>query len=190
MSDSESKESSKKRKKSEDKEEKASEAAKKSKEDADNKKEESEEEEEWIGPLPSEAAPAKREKVLEFESLYLKNLPDANGYERSYMHRDVVIFSAVAATDFLVTASVDGHVKFWKKHPVGIEFVKHFRAHLGNIQDVSLNHNGTLLCTVSNDKNAKVFDVANFDMINILKLGKYAIRREKHDIFFLFCFRS
>ena len=33
---------------------------------------------------------------------------------------------------FLVTASCDGHVKFWKKsNEKGIEFVKHFRSHLG-----------------------------------------------------------
>ena len=50
--------------------------------------------------------------------------------------------------------------------------MKHFRAHLGNIQDVSINSTGTLYCTVSNDKNAKVFDVVNFDMINMFKLGK------------------
>ena len=50
--------------------------------------------------------------------------------------------------------------------------MKHFRAHLGNVQDVALNHNGTLLATVSNDKMAKIFDVVNFDMINIIKLGE------------------
>lgn len=33
-------------------------------------------------------------------------------------------------TDFVVTASRDGHVKFWKKKEEEIEFVKHFRAHL------------------------------------------------------------
>ena len=33
------------------------------------------------------------------------------------------------ATDFLITGSVDGHLKFWKKKPEGVEFVKHFRAH-------------------------------------------------------------
>lgn len=37
----------------------------------------------------------------------------------------------VVRTDFLVTASADGHVKFWKKKEQGVEFVKHFRAHLG-----------------------------------------------------------
>lgn len=37
-------------------------------------------------------------------------------------------------TDFIITASQDGHVKFWKKkEDEGIEFVKHFRSHLGNI---------------------------------------------------------
>ena len=33
---------------------------------------------------------------------------------------------------FIVTASLDGHVKFWKKcEDEGIEFVKHYRSHLG-----------------------------------------------------------
>lgn len=35
-------------------------------------------------------------------------------------------------TGFIITASCDGHVKFWKKcEEAGIEFVKHFRSHLG-----------------------------------------------------------
>jgi len=37
----------------------------------------------------------------------------------------------VFKTDFIVTASQDGHVKFWKKLENDVEFVKHFRAHLG-----------------------------------------------------------
>ena len=59
-------------------------------------------------------------------------------------------------TDFIITGSVDGHIKFWKKTPGGIEFVKHFRVHLGNIQGIACNSNGTLLCTISNDKSLKV----------------------------------
>jgi hypothetical protein len=31
----------------------------------------------------------------------------------------------------MITTSVDGHLKFWKKNDKGIEFVKHFRAHIG-----------------------------------------------------------
>jgi peptidylprolyl isomerase domain and WD repeat-containing protein 1 len=48
-------------------------------------------------------------------------------------------------TGFIVTASCDGHLKFWKKQEGGIEFVKHFRAHLGNIQGLAANVSGTLL---------------------------------------------
>lgn len=56
-------------------------------------------------------------------------------YERSYMHRDVVTHAVVAAdVDFLITGSADGHIKFWKKRATGIEFAKHFRAHMGPVK--------------------------------------------------------
>ncbi|XP_064604949.1 peptidylprolyl isomerase domain and WD repeat-containing protein 1-like [Liolophura sinensis] len=87
------------------------------------------------------------------------------------MHRDVITHLAVAKTGFIITASCDGHVKFWKKTAEeGIEFVKHYRSHLGNIEDLAVSPNGELSCTISNDKSAKVFDVVNFDMINMLPL--------------------
>ena len=151
--------------------------------DEEEKKDEKRDEEEssssddeWIGPMPSEAAPAKKKKVLPHEKLYLKNLPSSESYERSFMHRDVVTHVAVAVqSEFVITASCDGHIKFWKKRPTGVEFVKHFRAHLGNVQELKVNHNATLLVTVSNDKHAKVFDVINFDMINVIKLGMWIL---------------
>lgn len=34
--------------------------------------------------------------VLEFEAVYLENLPSAECYEKSYMHRDFVTHVAVA----------------------------------------------------------------------------------------------
>lgn len=34
-------------------------------------------------------------------------------------------------TDFIITISLDGHIKFWRKVFHLIEFVKHFRAHAG-----------------------------------------------------------
>lgn len=58
-------------------------------------------------------------------------LPSAELYEKSYMHRDFVTHVAISKADFIITGSVDGHVKFWKKQPEGIEFIKHFRAHSG-----------------------------------------------------------
>jgi len=85
------------------------------------------------------------------------------------MHRDVVSWCLSSGpTCFVITGSVDGHVKFWKKQEVGLEFVKHFRAHLAPIKNMTINSNGTLMISISEDKHGKVFDVVNFDMINIL----------------------
>ncbi|BFG06042.1 peptidylprolyl isomerase domain and WD repeat-containing protein 1 [Drosophila madeirensis] len=127
----------------------------------------------WIGPMPSEqtAVPAKKKKVLPYEHIFLENLPNAESYERSYMHRDVISHLVCTKTDFVVTASLDGHIKFWKKGELGIEFVKHFRSHLVPIKSLSTNASGTLLCSAATDQTAKVFDVVNFDMINIIRLG-------------------
>ncbi|KAM6188178.1 LOW QUALITY PROTEIN: peptidylprolyl isomerase domain and WD repeat-containing protein 1-like [Sarcoramphus papa] len=125
------------------------------------------------GPLPGETAQAKKRTVLEFEHVYLENLPCASMYECSYMHRDVITHVACTKTDFIITASHDGHVKFWKKIEEGIEFVKHFRSHLGDIESTAVSSEGALFCSVGDDKAMKVFDVVNFDMINMLKLGYY-----------------
>jgi peptidylprolyl isomerase domain and WD repeat-containing protein 1 len=126
-----------------------------------------------IGPMPApeEDLKPKKRRVLEFEKVYLDSLPTANMYERSYMHRDVVSHVRVTKTEFIITASIDGHVKFWKKQEEGVEFVKHFRAHLGTIEGLSISVDGLLMCTISSDKSLKVFDVVNFDMITMIKLG-------------------
>lgn len=138
--------------------------------------------------MPSEAAQPKKKKgnflgyvrvisknfrflpVLHHEKLYLENLPCSSSYERSFMHRDIVTHVVATSTQFLITGSVDGHVKFWKKMEEGIEFIKHFRSHLGQITSLVANGQGTLLCSASNDKSLKVFDIINFDMINMMKL--------------------
>lgn len=99
--------------------------------------EEESDSEEFVGPSLAEAAPPIKRKFLPHEKLYLEGLPTAESYERSYMHRDIVTHCLVTATDFVITASCDGHVKFWKKTEVGIEFVKHFRSHLGKIVSMS-----------------------------------------------------
>ena len=41
---------------------------------------------------------------------------------------------------------------------------------LAQILDVTDNFDGTLLCSISLDKSLKVFDVINFDMINMIRL--------------------
>ncbi len=68
-----------------------------------------------VGPPRPEdgtAAPAhkKRKAALEFEQLYLENLPVSEMYEKSYMHRDVVTDLLVTPNEFIITASCDGQV--------------------------------------------------------------------------------
>lgn len=115
----------------------------------------------------------KRRKVLEFEAQYLQALPLSDMYEKSYMHRDTVTQVAVAHnTDFFITGSIDGHIKFWKKQQDGIiEFAKHYKAHLGPVMGLAVSSDGTLCASISTDNSVKVFDVASFDMIAMLRLS-------------------
>jgi peptidylprolyl isomerase domain and WD repeat-containing protein 1 len=52
-------------------------------------------------------------------------------------------------------------LKLWKKQDTGIEFVKHYRAHMSPILGVSASADGELFASVAED-GAKVFDVVNF----------------------------
>lgn len=58
-----------------------------------------------------------KRKNLQFEDLFISNIPTAEMYERSYMHRDTVTHTLVAnKVDFIITASAEGRIKFWKKN--------------------------------------------------------------------------
>ncbi|VFQ82800.1 unnamed protein product [Cuscuta campestris] len=122
-----------------------------------------------IGPGPAPRARPKR--PLQFEQAYLDSLPSANMYEKSYMHRDVVTHVAVSSADFFVSGSADGHLKFWKKKPAGVEFAKHFRSHLGPIEGLAVSIDGLLCCTISNDRAVKIYDVVNYDMMAMIHLS-------------------
>ncbi|KAK7056845.1 Peptidyl-prolyl cis-trans isomerase cyp15 [Paramarasmius palmivorus] len=120
-----------------------------------------------LGPMPMPAGAEgngqkKKRKVLPHEKLYLDHLPNTDQYYKSFMHRDTINYCVVTRTEFLITTSVDGHLKLWKKQETGIEFVKHYRAHLQPITGVSASADGQLFATVSEDGTAKVFDVVNF----------------------------
>lgn len=128
-----------------------------------------------LGPMPAPApaaAKAKRRKVLKNAHVYLDNLPKGEMYEKSFMHRDVVTFVVGSqATGFIITGSADGHIKFWKKQFEGIEFVKHYRAHLGVLTAMVISHTGRLLATVGDDSALKLYEVSSFDMTCMIKLG-------------------
>ncbi|KAJ0972686.1 hypothetical protein J5N97_020645 [Dioscorea zingiberensis] len=130
--------------------------------------EKGDDEEALIGPGPAPRPRSKR--PLQFEHAFLDVLPSALMYEKSYMHRDVVTHVAVSAAEFFITGSADGHLKFWKKKPIGIEFAKHFRSHLGPIEGLSVSADGLLCCTISNDHSVKIYDVVNYDMMVMMLL--------------------
>lgn len=75
-------------------------------------------------------------------------------------------------TEFIITISVDGQLKFWAKSFHLIEFVKHYRAHRGIITSASLSFSQERLCTTSpEDQTLKIFDVLNTDLHNMVKLN-------------------
>lgn len=122
------------------------------------------------GPDVATHQPKKKRRVLDHEDVFLAALPSSTQYEKSYMHRDIVSHIAVArATDFIVTGSIDGHVKLWKKMSTGIEFVKHFVAHTDSIRSLEVSPDGCKVVTSSADKMIKVFEVQSFDMINMIR---------------------
>uniref|UniRef100_A0AAV1U2Q8 peptidylprolyl isomerase n=1 Tax=Peronospora matthiolae TaxID=2874970 RepID=A0AAV1U2Q8_9STRA len=125
------------------------------------------------GPAPLPPPPAKKKrKQLPFEATYVSNLPSAAMYERSFMHRATVSHVVVAPeTQFIITASVDGHVKFWKKMATSIEFVKHYQAHVSEVHGLAVSIDGLRLCSSSADRSIKFYDVLAFDMVNMMSVS-------------------
>lgn len=118
-----------------------------------------------IGPTMPSAAPKKKRRVLPYEKLYISALPSSPRYSKSLMHKDQLSFVTMTPlTEFLITSSVDGVVKFWKKIAVGIESVKEFKAHTGEIRGVSVSQDGRNFATAGIDKTVKIFDVITFGM--------------------------
>lgn len=124
-----------------------------------------------FGPALPSSAPKKKKRKLPYEKLYVAALPGATRYAKSLMHREQLCFTTFTPhTDFLITSSIDGVVKFWKKDFGGIEFVKEFRAHTGEIRSVSVSADGRSFATAGSDNTIKIFDVVTFDLLAVLSV--------------------
>jgi peptidylprolyl isomerase domain and WD repeat-containing protein 1 len=127
--------------------------------------------------LPSSAAPKKKRK-LAYESLYVNALPKGIKYSKSLMHKDQLSTVTIAPSpaDFIITTSVDGVVKFWKKVADGIEFAKEYQAHEGRVLGTAVSQDGAMFATSGDedDKTIKLFDVITFDLLAILTLEQPA----------------
>ena len=69
------------------------------------------------GSTSASSAPAPSRQVVDAR-MALGGLPSTEMYEQSFMHRDNITHIVVTASDFVITASKDGQVKFWKKMQV------------------------------------------------------------------------
>jgi peptidylprolyl isomerase domain and WD repeat-containing protein 1 len=124
-----------------------------------------------MGPQLPSAVPKKKRRVLPYEKLYISALPKSTRYSKSLMHKEQLAFLTMTPiTEFLITTSTDGVVKFWKKVAEGIEFVKEFKAHQGEVRSVSCSQDGRSFATVGVDKTVKLFDVVTFDLLAVLQL--------------------
>jgi peptidylprolyl isomerase domain and WD repeat-containing protein 1 len=124
-----------------------------------------------FGPALPSSAPKKKKRKLPYEKLYVAALPTAQRYAKSLMHREQLCFTTLTPhTDFLITSSIDGVVKFWKKYFGGVEFVKEFRAHTGEIRSVSASADGRSFATCGADNTVKIFDVVTFDLLAMLSV--------------------
>ena len=125
-----------------------------------------------LGPaLPTATAPPKKKRKLPYEKLYIAALPKGSKYSKSLMHKEQLSFvHFTPTTDFLITTSTDGVVKFWKKDTESVEFVKEFKAHDGLITGLTVSHDGRSLATSGADRTIKIFDIVTFDLLSMLEL--------------------
>jgi len=149
---------------------------------AASKAEEESSDEEDVGPVapPSEDSPKetkkranegelppkKRRKKMQNEDVFLNKLPSANQYEFSYLHRDTLTkLVCTKRNDFVLTASRDGWLKFWKKVPFNIEFAKQYRVFDNRITNIATTVDGELCAVSGEDKDVAIFNVSSFDMM-------------------------
>lgn len=94
-------------------------------------------------------------------------------YEKSYMHKDVLNhIISLPKSNFIITASKDGIVKFWRKIFLGIDYVKQYKVFNSSIKDIKCSNNQNyLICISELDKNIKLLDVLNYDLCNIININ-------------------
>ncbi|KNG77919.1 cyclophilin [Plasmodium falciparum IGH-CR14] len=114
----------------------------------------------------------KKKKIRINNDIYLKNLPTNKNYQVSYMHTDIVTHVVVSnKKKYIITASLNGIIKFWYKNIGCIEFVKHFKIHSDEIINIFISEDEEHLGSLSKDKTYKQFDITSFDMNIVIKLS-------------------
>lgn len=103
-----------------------------------------------------------------------EGIPEGSFYANSYMHRDIVSHLLFVG-EHLISASIDGHLKFWKrqvdpKKEGYIEFIKNFKAHDTPIIDIRSSPNRNRLASLSLDGTLRIFDLEMCDLLYTIVL--------------------
>jgi len=115
---------------------------------------------------------AKRPRI---PSKALWDIPTSSHYKVSLAHRQVVTKVITSLKHgYVVTASDDGIVKFWKRQPADssetLEFVKSFTAHIGSVLALAVSHDGgDTAVSVGSDNCMKLYDISTFDVTGMIK---------------------
>ena len=123
----------------------------------------------------NEEQPSSKRPRIPSSALW--DIPMSAHYRISYMHRDVVTKVVTSLKHgYVITASDDGIVKFWKRQPadspeqVCLEFVKSFTAHIGAVLALAVSHDGgDTAASIGNDNVIKLYDVSAFDVTGMIK---------------------
>lgn len=119
------------------------------------------------------------------------DVPRSNHYEVSYLHRSTVTRAVCSSKHgYVLTASEDGYVKFWKRlnssggggaDAAGaaggggppsrcLEFVKSYTAHIGPVLALVVSQpEGDTAASVGQDGTIKLYDVGTFDVTGMIK---------------------
>eukprot|EP00934_Nitzschia_sp_Nitz4_P001745 Nitzschia sp. Nitz4//scaffold40_size135432//12515//14672//NITZ4_003228-RA/size135432-augustus-gene-0.6-mRNA-1//1//CDS//3329551171//1745//frame0 len=127
----------------------------------------------------------KRPRTLT-SSRALEEIPTSSHYHVSFMHKATVTHVVSSSRHgYVVTASEDGVVKFWKRsateisdEPVGkntdtptpcLEFVKSFTAHSSRVVSLCLDASEDTVASIGKDGLIKLYDVSTFDATAMIK---------------------
>lgn len=158
-----------------------------------------------VGPVAPPPEKKRRLVELENEKAFIANLPNASMYFKSFLHRDVVTHIVAAPSlSFVISASDDGHLKFWKLVQASaktknngtsscstndvhddVVFVKHYRSHASQVTFLVISHDDTTCATGGDDNTIKVYDVAAYDMVMMIKInycprcGEFIYRKDE-----------
>jgi peptidylprolyl isomerase domain and WD repeat-containing protein 1 len=129
---------------------------------------------EWVAPAPE--------------------IPITQHYHVSFMHVSAVTCVTISIKHgYVITGDTTGIVKFWKRLKVSqpatgdsvaspsaattpqypcLEFVKSFTAHQGSVIGLSVNgdNGGDFCVSIGNDGCIKVYDVASFDAVHMIRI--------------------